>query len=81
METSKPQVKSINIGDTQVLILRSEQEIPAHSLTCVRTKILIDAREGSFYLFAHESSKDNQAHEPFLAELEKIIQTFRITNP
>ncbi len=80
-EAPKPQVESVKIGDAQALILRTEQEIPRNALTLVRTKVLIDAGKGSFYLFGYEYAKDNQAYEPFCAEVEKMIQTFRLTNP
>ena len=71
------QVDSSTIGDAQALILHSEQEITEYSITLEKTKILIDAGGGGFYLFAYESEKGNPAYEPFLEEVEKIIQTFR----
>ncbi|MGI6090405.1 MAG: hypothetical protein ACOYEL_03330 [Saccharofermentanales bacterium] len=81
VEASKPQVEPAKIGDAQALILRTEQKIPRNALTLVSTKVLIDAGKGSFYLFGYEYAKDNPAYEPFRAEAEKMIQTFRITNP
>jgi hypothetical protein len=73
------QIELSKIGNAQALILHTVQQAQGYSATFVWTRILIDAGEGGFYLFGYNTEKDNQAYEPFLAEVKKIVQSFRIT--
>lgn len=73
------QIESSKIGQAQALILRTVQKVPEFSITLERTRILIDAGKGGFYLFGYNAEEGNQAYEPFLAELNKIVQSFRMT--
>jgi hypothetical protein len=65
------QIELSKIGNAQALILHTVQQAQGYSATFVWTRILIDAGEGGFYLFGYNTEKDNQAYEPFLAEVEK----------
>ncbi len=73
------QIELSKIGKAQALILRTVQKAQGYPITLVWTRILIDAGKGGFYLFGYNTEKDNQAYEPFLAEVEKIVQSFRMT--
>jgi len=73
------QLEVSKIGKSQVLILRSVQKPQGYPITLEWTRILIDAGKGGFYLFGYNAEKDNHAYEPFLAEVEKIVLSFRMT--